>query len=80
MREIRDWLRSEETHRNSSMAVVNIIAHGTKEGFVRAAWDGHGWFLPDVIGTLSDVKELSGKPKLFFVNACRGCKYLWQVA
>ncbi len=75
MREIRDWLRDEDTHKDSSMVAINIIAHGTKEGFIRSVGDGYGWFLPDIIGTLSDVKALSGKPKLFFINACRGCKY-----
>ncbi len=73
MRMIRKWLRKEETHSGMSMFALCILTHGTEDGWLRPVHDaGHGWYLPDIIGTISDVKELSGKPKLFFINACRG--------
>ncbi len=73
MRSIRRWLEREATHQNMSMVSINIISHGTKEGFFKKAGDdGYGLFLPDLVGTLCENKELAGKPKLFFINACRG--------
>ncbi len=75
MREIRDWLRQESTHEGMSMLAVHIIAHGNKDGIVRPADDyGHGLLIADLVGSVCDVQELKGKPKLFFINACRGGK------
>ncbi len=82
MRSIRDMLRNEETHKNCSMVAVNVIAHGNSYGFLKPAGETGqftGWNIYDVVGTLSDVKALLGKPKLFFVNACRGCKYPYRI-
>ncbi len=72
MRSIRKWLRQEEIHQGMSMVAVNIITHGSEEGWLRPAGEGHGWFTSDIIGELSDVQSLLDKPKLFFINACRG--------
>ncbi len=75
MREIRRMLEKEETHVKHSVVAVNIIAHGDSQGHIRSAGNNPvGWHLPDIVGCLSDVQTLHGKPKLFFVNACRGCK------
>ncbi len=53
------------------MVIVNVIAHGTDAGFLRSK-DGLGWHTDDIIGTLTDVDTLSGKPIIMFINACRG--------
>ncbi len=75
MRTIRRWLSKERTHQGMSMVAVHIITHGTKEGILRPAGDyGQGILLADLVGTLCDVQQLRGKPKLFFINACRGGK------
>ncbi len=64
-------MRKEETHSGMSMFALGILTHGTEDGWLRPVHEtGHGWYLPDIVGTLSDVKALFGKPKLFFINAC----------
>ena len=77
MREIRHWLEEEKTHKNMSMVAVNIIAHGSEGGkLLRSAQrGGRGWYIDDIVGALKDNKALIGKPKLLFINACRGGKY-----
>ena len=58
------------------MVAVNIITHGSEDGWLRPANNqGHGWYTLDIVGELSDVDTLIGKPKLFFINACRGSKF-----
>ncbi len=77
MREVRNWLAKPETHKDTSMVAFNIVAHGSKDGWLRSAdKEGEGGLhVHDVVGTLTDVKTLQGKPKLLFLNACRGGKY-----
>ncbi len=73
MRRIRNKvLGNEEKHTGSSMVVVNVLTHGGRGGHLSSAENGHGFFIPDLVGTLTDVKALHGKPKIFFFNACRG--------
>ncbi len=76
MRWIRNWLSREENHTGSSMVAFNYVGHGTEHGILTSA-DGQGCGLQisDIVGTLTDVKCLVGKPKLLFLNACRGGKY-----
>ncbi len=76
MREIRHWLEEERTHKNMSMVIVNIIAHGSEGGkLLRSAQPGgRGWYIDDIVGALKDNKALVGKPKVLFINACRGGK------
>ncbi len=57
------------------MVAFNFIGHGTEYGMLRTANRlGNGLLVDDIVGTLTDVKALVGKPKLLFLNACRGCK------
>ncbi len=80
MREIRDWLRQESTHEGMSMLAVHIIAHGNKDGILRPADDyGHGMLIADLVGSVCDVQELKRKPKLFFINGCRGGKGIFLI-
>ena len=73
MRLIRRRLSKEKTHQGMSMVAVHIITHGTREGILRSTSEfGQGFLLGDLVGTLCDVQVLRGKPKIFFVNACRG--------
>ena len=49
------------------MAIVHFMAHGISSGFLRST-DGNGLQISDLIGTLTDVTTLAGKPKLFFIS------------
>ncbi len=73
MRRIRSWIGDPALHKDSSIVVINVIAHGTDTGFIQSI-DGLGWHIEDLIGTLNDVPTLVGKPKVFFINTCRGGK------
>ncbi len=55
------------------MVLVAVICHGDSSGNLKSV-DGTGWQISDIVGTLNDVKTLARKPKVFFVNACRGGK------
>ena len=73
MRQLRNWLAQSETHNGMSMVAVNIITHGSHDGWLRSAdKGGAGLHVQDIVGTLTDVESLRGKPKLLFLNACRG--------
>ncbi len=68
-------MTQEETHQNMSMVAVNIITHGTDDGWLKPVDNqGIGWFLLEIVGAICDVQALMNKPKLFFVNACRGSR------
>ena len=49
------------------MVLVHILAHGTRNGSLKST-DGEGWHISDIIGTLSDVPTLVGKPKVLFIS------------
>ena len=76
MREIRDFIRQPKLHKKASMVVLNVISHGTSDGLLKSTEEGgFGLHIQDIIGTLRDVKTLQGKPKLLFINTCRGSEY-----
>ena len=78
MRQIRNWLALPQTHEDMSMVAFNIITHGSKDGWLRSAdKEGEGLHTHDIVGTLTDVETLRGKPKLLFLNACRGGKMIF---
>ncbi len=57
------------------MVAFNFLGHGTEHGVLKSADGlGNGLQIGDIVGTLTDVKSLVGKPKLLFLNACRGCE------
>ncbi len=73
MRSIRDdILGNEDMHRDKSMIVINILTHGTEDGFLMSGVNGYGWHIPDIIRVLCSNRALMTKPKLFFICACRG--------
>ena len=66
-----------QTHRDMSMVAFNIITHGSNDGWLRSAdKEGVGLHVDDIVGTLTDVETLRGKPKILFLNACRGGKFI----
>ncbi len=74
MRVIRKILEQGETYEGYSIVSINVIAHGDSKGNIMNAGGSFGWNINDIVGVLSDIEALLEKPKLFFVNACRGCK------
>ena len=72
MRRIQRLLSEEDYHKDASMVVVNILAHGDDQSVLASADGQFGFYIPNLVGTLMDVKALHGKPKIFFFNSCRG--------
>ena len=64
---------AEEDHSSYSCFVCCITSHGTEKGIVGT--DENIVNIRDLTSHLcaSKCKSLAGKPKLFFVDACRGC-------
>ena len=50
--------------------VCCILSHGKEEGIV--AVDGQCVKLEDITSPMKECKALNGKPKMFFIQACRG--------
>ncbi|CAO1443319.1 unnamed protein product [Diamesa hyperborea] len=72
--EIRNVLLdvSLEDHSNNNCLLVTVMSHGTKDGQISAA--DEVYFVEELwenfIG--DNCESLIGKPKLFFIQACRG--------
>ncbi len=74
MRTLRNWISDQKLHRDKSMVYVHILAHGTSSGFIKST-DGNGIHINDLIGTLTDIPTLNGKPKLVFITTVKECEY-----
>nr|AEK20822.1 caspase-3 [Mamestra brassicae] len=59
-----------QDHSKTSCICVTILTHGDKGGEVHAA--DRPYLLTDVIAIFEKQRSLVNKPKLFFVQACRG--------
>ncbi len=70
MRKLHEWLIAEETYSGISMLALNIMTHMDGQGYLKPKNNaGQGWLLPELVKTITAVNSLTGKPKLFFVNA-----------
>ncbi|KAJ8729670.1 hypothetical protein PYW08_001251 [Mythimna loreyi] len=59
-----------QDHSKTSCICVTILTHGDKGGEVHAA--DRPYLLTDIIAIFEKQRSLVNKPKLFFVQACRG--------
>ncbi|XP_077535208.1 uncharacterized protein LOC144147054 isoform X3 [Haemaphysalis longicornis] len=73
MKAILEGVSKEESQKDADCLVVILMSHG-KEGTIYGS-DGEEVHLePDVYGPFNNCncRTLQGKPKLFFIQACRG--------
>ncbi|KAH9377846.1 hypothetical protein HPB48_008920 [Haemaphysalis longicornis] len=73
MKDLLKGVSKEESHKDADCLVVILMSHG-KEGTIYGS-DGQEVHLePDVYGPFNNCNcsALQGKPKLFFIQACRG--------
>ncbi|KAK3862330.1 hypothetical protein Pcinc_031799 [Petrolisthes cinctipes] len=74
VREIKDTIQDysqEEHHSNCDMFAVVFMSHGEQD----VLWGRDAYFKADFLFdqfTADRCKTLAGKPKLFFIQACRG--------
>ena len=74
--EMRKSIREMEKYNYSKVGslIVFIMSHGV-EGRILAT-DDEELYLTDFIDTFKEIESLKNKPKMFFVNACRGEGYM----
>ncbi len=77
MRKLHNWMCDEDTHVGKSMMVLVVIAHGDYEEMLYTVERERGWNVQHVVDDLCSIKELYGKPKILFLDACRGSKSVW---
>ena len=75
MRRIKKFMMTEETHKDSNCFALTVICHGNDRGHLLDRNKKRAWITEDIVGDLSEVDNLRGKPKLFVVQACRGSKH-----
>ena len=63
---------SKKDYDNVGCVLLFIMSHGT-DGQIKGT-DGQDVHLNDFIDPFKTIKSLKDKPKMFFVNACRGDK------
>jgi len=59
-------------HSDSNCFLVLVISHGTSDNFLQDRNGTRTWNIESLITEVSDIPTLVGKPKLFFIEACRG--------
>ena len=74
MRRIKKFMMTEDTHKDSNCFALTVICHGNDRGHLLDRNKKRAWITEDIVGDLSEVDNLRGKPKLFVVQACRGRK------
>ena len=79
MRRLLDWIEDEQEHKGKSMLVLAVIAHGDSNEWLMSAERERSWRVPDLITSMCDNKSLVGQPKVLFLQACRGGKYMYIV-
>ena len=75
MSRITKYIVEEETHRDSNCFCLTVIAHGNANAVLLDVNKKRTMDIEIFIEHLSDVKTLSGKPKILVFQACRGSKY-----
>ena len=72
MREIKKEIMLDDTHKDSNCLFITIICHGNRNGELMDTDQQRAWHLEDFIADLSLVMTLNGRPKVLFVQSCRG--------
>ena len=49
-----------------------LFSHGTADNFIVDKEGNKTWNIESLVTEVCDVQSLVGKPKLFFIEACRG--------
>ena len=67
----------DEAHKDSNCAVLFVLSHGgsnaANSSYVLGS-DGKRVFISDLLDLMNESSTLDGKPKLVFIQACRGSR------
>ena len=72
MNAVKRKLTEEKLHRDYNCFLLVMISHGTGDNFLLDREGNKTWNIESLVTEICDVQELEGKPKLFFIEACRG--------
>ena len=72
MNDLKKKFTSETKHKDSSCFLILVISHGTADNFIQCCEGTKTWNIECLVTEVCDVRELDGRPKLFFIEACRG--------
>jgi len=72
MNVVKRKITTESMHKDSNCFLLLVISHGTADNFLLDKDGNKTWNLESLVTEICDVQTLVGKPKLFFIEACRG--------
>jgi len=72
MNDLKHQFTEETRHRDANCFLILIISHGTADNFIQCTEGSKTWNIECLVTEVSDIKTLEGRPKLFFIEACRG--------
>ena len=72
MSRLEDDILKNEKHKKSNCFVMVIICHGNNRGQLKDVNKRKAWDTEELIGDLSKVETLVGKPKIMILQCCRG--------
>ena len=72
MNAVKRRLTEDKLHRDYNYFLLVMISHGTGDNFLLDREGNKTWNIESLVTEICDVQDLVGKPKLFFIEACRG--------
>ena len=72
MNAVKRKLTEDKLHRDYNCFLLVMISHGTGDNFLLDREGNKTWNIESLVTEICDVQDLVGKPKLFFIEACRG--------
>ena len=75
MRKLQTWMSNDETHVDCNCFALTAICHGNSQGHLKDKNRNKAWDIEMLVGYLSDVETLKGKPKIIVIQSCRGSMY-----
>ena len=72
MNAVKRKVTEEKLHKDANCFLMLIISHGTADNFLLDREGNKTWNIESLVTEVCDVQDLAGKPKLFFIEACRG--------
>jgi len=72
MNMVKRKVTEESKHKDANCFLMLIISHGTADNFILDKDGNKTWNIESLVTEVCDVQSLVGKPKLFFIEACRG--------
>ncbi len=76
MKGVQTWLEDEQNHIGKSMLILAVIAPGDNAQWLYTVDGVQGWHVPTLVHSLRNIKSLSGKPKVLFLQAFKAGKYM----